>query len=41
MANYGWKVIIFTFLDTVATVYVLTASNNDNNFVKIQSLHFA
>ena len=35
------EVIIFTFLDTVATVDVLTASNNDVNFVETQSVHFA
>ena len=35
------EVIIFTFLDTVATVDVLTASNNDVNFVETQTVHFA
>ena len=35
------EVIIFTFLDTVATVDVLTASNNDVNFVETQTIHFA
>ena len=31
------EVIIFTFLDAVATVDVLTASNNDVNFVETQA----
>ena len=35
------EVIIFTFLDTVVTVDVLTASNNDVNFVETQTVHFA
>ena len=34
------EVIIITFLDTVVTVDVLTASNNDVNFVKTQTVHF-
>ena len=29
MANYGWKWSLFPFLDTAATVHVLTASDND------------
>ena len=51
MANYRWKqermiahsllveVIIGTFLDAVATVHVLTASNNDVKLV--EDVHFA
>jgi len=35
------RVIIFTFLDAVATVDILTASNNDVNFVKTQTVLFA
>ena len=35
------EMIIFTFLDTGATVDVLTASNNDINFVETQTVHFA
>ena len=35
------RVIIFTYLDAVATVDVLTASNNDVNFVETQTVHFA
>ena len=31
----------FHFLDAVATVDVLTASNNDVNFVETQTVHFA
>ena len=31
----------FTCLDAVATADVLTASNNDLNFVQIQTVHFA
>ena len=30
----------FHFLDAVATVDVLTASNNDVNFVETQTVHF-
>ena len=33
--------IIFTVLDTVATVDVLTASNNDVSFVETQTVHSA
>ena len=35
------EVIIFTVLDTVATVDVLTASNNDVSFVETQTVHSA
>ena len=35
------KVIIVTFLDVVATVDVLTASNNDVNFVETRAVQFA
>ena len=35
------RVTIFTCLDAVATVDVLTASNNDVNFVETQTVHFA
>ena len=35
------RVIIFTCLDAVATVDVLTASNNDVNFVEAQTVHCA
>ena len=31
----------FYFLDAVATVDVLTASNNDVNLVETQTVHFA
>ena len=40
MANYGWKRSFLLFLDAVATVDVLTASNNDVNFVETQTVHF-
>ena len=35
------EVIIFTFLDAVATVDVLTARKGDVNFVETQIVHFA
>ena len=35
------EVIIYTFLDTVATVDVLAASSNDIDFVETQTVHFA
>ena len=35
------EVAIFTFLDAVATVEVITRSNNEVNFVETQSAHFA
>ena len=38
MANYGWKRSFLLFLDSAATVDVLTASNNDVNFVKTQTV---
>ena len=41
MANYGWKRSFLLFLDAVATVDVLTASNNDVNFVETQTVHFS
>ena len=31
----------FYFLDAVVTVDVLTASNNDVNFVETQTVHFS
>ena len=36
MVNYGWKGSFFLFLDSAATVDVLTASNNET-----QTVHFA
>ena len=41
MVNYGWKRSFLLFLDSAATVEVLTASNNDVNFVETQTVHFA
>ena len=41
MVNYGWKWSFLLFLDSAATVDVLTASNNDVNFVETQTVHFA
>ena len=35
------EVIIFTFFGAVTTVDVLTACNNDVNFVEAQTVHFA
>ena len=35
------EVIILTCLDAVATEDVVTASNNDVNFVETQTVHFA
>ena len=35
------EVTIFTFLDAVATVEVITTSNNEVNFVETQTAHFA
>ena len=35
------EVAIFTFLDAVATVEVITTSNNEVNFVETQTAHFA
>ena len=35
------EVTIFTFLDPVATVEVITTSNNEVNFVETQTAHFA
>ena len=35
------EVTIFTFLDAVATVEVITTSNNGVNFVETQTAHFA
>ena len=41
MVNYGWKWSFLLFLDSAATVDVLTANNNDVNFVETQTVHFA
>ena len=35
------EVIVVTFFNAVAIVDVLTASNNDSNFVETQTVHFA
>ena len=35
------EVTIFTFLDAVATVEVITTSNNEVNFVETQTAHSA
>ena len=35
------EVIVVPFFNAVATVDVLTASNNDSNFVETQTVHFA
>jgi len=39
MGNYGESDHCY-FLDVVATVDVLTASNNDVNFVETRAVHF-
>ena len=40
--NFIWVEVTFvTFFDAVATIDVLTASNNDVNFVETQTVHFA
>ena len=39
--NLWVEVIIFTFLDAVAALDVLTTSSNDVNFVETQTVHFA
>ena len=44
MANYGWKSSLLLFYDAVATVDVLTASENDEKLVETQetrTVHFA
>jgi len=41
MANYGWKWSLLLFFNAVVTVDVLTASNNDVNFVETQTVRFA
>ena len=44
MANYGWKSSLLLFYDAVATVDVLTASDNDEKLVETQetrTVHFA
>ena len=41
IVNYWWKRSFLLFLDSAATVEVLTASNNDVNFVETQTVHFA
>ena len=41
MGNYGESDHFYFFLDVVATVDVLTASNNDVNFVETRAVHFA
>ena len=41
MANYGWKcMIIVSLFNSVATVGVLTANNNEVNFIETQTVHF-
>ena len=35
------EVIIASFFNAIVTVDVVTASNNDINFVKTQTVHFA
>ena len=44
MANYGWKSSLLLFYDAVATVDVLTASDNDEKLFETQEtriVHFA
>ena len=41
MANYAWvEVIIVTLFSSVATVGVLTTSNNEVNFIETQTVNF-
>ena len=49
MAKYGWKCsllhskksgILLLVKSAVATVYVLTANNNDVNLVETRTVHF-
>ena len=39
-ANYWWKWSLFLFLDAVATIGVLTASNNGVKLVKTLTIHY-
>ena len=41
IGKFWVEVTIFTFLDAVATVEVITTSNNEVNFVATQTVHCA
>lgn len=38
--KYGWKWLLLFFIDTVATVYILTARKNDIKNSKTRRVHF-